>query len=42
MIKQNKIKYPFLQENDFQRLRQLAKIRVEEKLKRKFCMRGGY
>lgn len=40
MSQQYKNKYPFLQENDFQRLRQLAKIRVEEKLKRKICMRG--
>lgn len=38
-MKQN-IKYPFLAENDFQRIRQLAKIRVIEKLKRKFRMRG--
>ena len=40
-MKQNKVKYPFLQENDIQRLRQLAKIRVEKKLKLKFCMRGS-
>ena len=39
-MNKNKINYPFLQENDFQRLRHLAKIRVEEKLKRKFSMRG--
>ena len=39
-MNKNKINYPFLQETDFQRLRYLAKIRVEEKLKRKFSMRG--
>lgn len=40
MNKQNK-KYPFLDKTDFERLRELAKLRVMEKLKRKFCMRGS-
>ena len=35
-----KLHMPKTQETDFQRLRYLAKIRVEEKLKRKFSMRG--
>ena len=39
MIKQN-IKQ-FLAETDIERILELAKIRVEEKLKRKFCMRGS-
>ena len=41
MTKQN-IKYPFLDETQFERIRELAKIRVENKLKREFAMRGGY
>ena len=42
MTKQYKNKYPFLDEVQFERIRELAKIRVENKLKRKFAMRGGY
>ena len=40
--KQYKNKYPFLDKTDFERIRELAKIRVENKLKRKFAMRGDY
>ena len=40
MTKQNINKYPFLEKTDFERLRELAKIRVENKLKRKFALRG--
>ena len=39
---QYKNKYPFLDETDFERLRELAKTRVEKKLERKFSMRGDY
>ena len=35
------IKYPFLAETDFERIRKLAKLRVENKLKRKLALRGG-
>ena len=35
-----KIKYPFLAETDFERIRRLAKLRVQEKLKAKICVRG--
>ena len=38
--KQYKNKYPFLDETQFERLRELAKAKVMEKLKRKICMRG--
>ena len=34
------IKYPFLAETDFERIRKLAKLRVQEKLKLKICVRG--
>ena len=34
------IKYPFLAETDFERIRKLAKTRVEKKLKAKICVRG--
>ena len=34
------IKYPFLAETDFERLRKLAKTKVKEKLKAKICVRG--
>ena len=42
MTKQNIIKYPFLDEVQFERIRELAKTRVMEKLKRKIAMRGDY
>ena len=40
MAKQNKNKYPFLEETDFERIRRLAKLRVMKKLKHKICVRG--
>ena len=40
MTKQNINKYPFLDKTDFERIRELAKAKVMEKLKRKFAMRG--
>ena len=40
MTEQYKNKYPFLDETQFERLRELAKLRVMEKLKSKICMRG--
>lgn len=42
IIKQNKNKYPFLDKTDFERIRELAKVKVMEKLKRKFALRGEY
>ena len=42
MTKQNISKYPLLDKSDIERIRELAKIRVENKLKRKFAMRGDY
>ena len=41
MTNKQNIKYPFLDETQFERLRELAKTKVMEKLKRKICMRGG-
>ena len=40
MTNKQNIKYPFLAETDFERVRELAKLRVIEKLKHKICMRG--
>ena len=42
MTKQNINKYPFLEKTDFERIRELASVRVMEKFKRKFAMRGEY
>ena len=42
MTNKQNIKYPFLDETQFERIRELASARVMEKLKRKIAMRGDY